>query len=119
VTMARTIGSQRLLEEIIYHEIHRRCDPTAPRRHPGNESAHRLSRSPELRYSEDVLDRGDAVLEVVEQGTVARAQVVVRNSFTALYGGRPVDVPGVMWFTVEDGLIIRRTDVWDSAIFVA
>jgi hypothetical protein len=24
-----------------------------------------------------------------------------------------------MWFTVEDGLITKRTDVWDSAIFMA
>jgi hypothetical protein len=25
----------------------------------------------------------------------------------------------LMWFTVEDGLITKRTDVWDSAIFMA
>jgi hypothetical protein len=24
-----------------------------------------------------------------------------------------------MWFTVENGLIAKRTDVWDSGIFVA
>ena len=59
------------------------------------------------------------MLELVEQGTAAHSQVVVRNDFTALYDGVPIDIPGVMWFTVEDGLITKRTDVWDSAIFMA
>tara|TARA_B110000240_G_scaffold145048_1_gene160414 strand:- start:69 stop:464 length:396 start_codon:yes stop_codon:yes gene_type:complete len=65
------------------------------------------------------VDRSYAVLELVEQGTAAHSQVVVRNDFTALYDGMPIDIPGVMWFTVEDGLITKRTDVWDSGIFVA
>jgi ketosteroid isomerase-like protein len=65
------------------------------------------------------VDRSYAVLEVVEQGTESRAQVVVRYDFTALYEGMPIDIPGVMWFTVENGLIAKRTDVWDSGIFVA
>ncbi len=65
------------------------------------------------------VDRSYAVLELVEQGTAAHSQVVVRNDFTALYDGMPIDIPGVMWFTVEDGLITKRTDVWDSGIFMA
>ncbi len=65
------------------------------------------------------VDRNYAVLEVVEQGTESQAQVVVRYDFTALYEGMPIDIPGVMWFTVENGLIAKRTDVWDSGIFVA
>ena len=65
------------------------------------------------------VDRSYAVLELVEQGTAAHSQVVVRNDFTALYDGMPIDIPGVMWFTVEEGLITKRTDVWDSGIFVA
>jgi ketosteroid isomerase-like protein len=65
------------------------------------------------------VDRSYAVLEVVEQGTESQAQVVVRYDFTALYEGMPIDIPGVMWFTVENGLIAKRTDVWDSGIFVA
>jgi len=65
------------------------------------------------------VDRSYAVLEVVEQGTAMQSQVVVRNDFTALYEGMPIDIPGVMWFTVENGLIAKRTDVWDSGIFVA
>jgi ketosteroid isomerase-like protein len=65
------------------------------------------------------VDRSYAVLELVEQGTAAHSQVVVRNDFTALYDGMPIDIPGVMWFPVEDGLITKRTDVWDSGIFMA
>ncbi|WP_395157130.1 nuclear transport factor 2 family protein [Ilumatobacter sp.] len=70
-------------------------------------------------FLETFVDRRYAVLELVEQGTAAHAQVVVRNDFTALYDGMPIDIPGVMWFTVEDGLITKRTDVWDSGIFAA
>ena len=65
------------------------------------------------------VDRNYAVLEVVEQGTESQSHVVVRYDFTALYEGMPIDIPGVMWFTVENGLIAKRTDVWDSGIFVA
>jgi ketosteroid isomerase-like protein len=65
------------------------------------------------------VDRSYAVLNIVEQVTESQAQVVVRYDFTALFEGTPIDIPGVMWFTVEDGLIAKRTDVWDSGIFVA
>jgi steroid delta-isomerase-like uncharacterized protein len=44
--------------------------------------------------------------------------VVVRYRFQATYEGTPIDIPGVMWFEVRDGLIARRTDLWDSLTFL-
>ncbi|HUV18819.1 MAG TPA: nuclear transport factor 2 family protein [Ilumatobacteraceae bacterium] len=44
--------------------------------------------------------------------------VVVRYRFEATFDGTPVDIPGVMWFDVRDGLIARRTDLWDSLTFL-
>ena len=37
---------------------------------------------------------------------------------TASYDGHPIDITGVMLFEVADGLIARRTDVWDSQTFL-
>ena len=31
--------------------------------------------------------------------------------------GHRIDIPGVMWFGVRDGLITRRIDTWDSLTF--
>jgi ketosteroid isomerase-like protein len=45
-------------------------------------------------------------------------QVVARYRFTAHYDGTPIDIPGVMWFEVRDGLVARRTDLWDSLTFL-
>lgn len=45
-------------------------------------------------------------------------QVVVRYRLTANAGGHPIDIPGVMWFRVRDGLIAHRVDVWDSLTFL-
>lgn len=44
--------------------------------------------------------------------------VVARYRFEATYDGIPIDIPGVMWFDVRDGLITRRTDLWDSLAFL-
>ncbi|MGE5210272.1 MAG: nuclear transport factor 2 family protein [Acidobacteriota bacterium] len=44
--------------------------------------------------------------------------VVVRYRFQATYEGTPIDIPGLMWFEVRDGLIARRTDLWDSLTFL-
>ena len=41
----------------------------------------------------------------------------VRYRLTANFQGHPLDIPGVMLFEVRDGLIARRTDVWDSLTF--
>jgi ketosteroid isomerase-like protein len=45
-------------------------------------------------------------------------QVVARYRFTAEYDGMPIDLPGVMWFEIRDGLVARRTDLWDSLTFL-
>jgi ketosteroid isomerase-like protein len=43
---------------------------------------------------------------------------VARYHFTADYNGTAIDIPGVMWFEVSDGLVARRTDLWDSLTFL-
>ncbi len=45
-------------------------------------------------------------------------QVVARYRFNAHFEGTPIDIPGVMWFEVRDGLVARRTDLWDSLTFL-
>ncbi len=44
--------------------------------------------------------------------------VIVRYLFEATYEATPIDIPGIMWFTVRDGFIARRTDLWDSLTFL-
>ncbi len=46
------------------------------------------------------------------------AGAVARYRFEATYEGTPIDIPGVMWFDVRDGLVARRTDLWDSLTFL-
>ena len=43
--------------------------------------------------------------------------VAVRYRFRADVDGHRIDIPGVMWFGVRDGLITRRIDTWDSLTF--
>ena len=50
---------------------------------------------------------------IVEGGRVA-----VRYRMTANFDGHPIDIPGVMLFEISEGLIDRRTDVWDSLTFL-
>ena len=45
-------------------------------------------------------------------------RVAARYRFTASFEGHPIDIPGVMLIEVEDGEIVRRTDVWDSLTFL-
>jgi ketosteroid isomerase-like protein len=59
----------------------------------------------EILHSADTSGRGSA-------GAVARYR------FEATYEGTPIDIPGVMWFDVRDGLVARRTDLWDSLTFL-
>lgn len=55
--------------------------------------------------------------EVVE--TIAEGDsVAIRYRLTANFEGHPLDIPGVMLFHVVDGLIARRTDIWDSLTFL-
>ncbi len=51
-------------------------------------------------------------------GELGGADVVARYRFEAEYEGTPIDIPGVMWFEVRNGLIARRTDLWDSLTFL-
>jgi len=45
-------------------------------------------------------------------------RVAARYRLTANFDGHPLDIPGVMLFELHDGLIARRTDVWDSLTFL-
>jgi steroid delta-isomerase-like uncharacterized protein len=55
---------------------------------------------------------------LAEIATPGAGDVVVRYRLEATYEGTPIDIPGVMWFEVRDGLIARRTDLWDSLTFL-
>lgn len=43
--------------------------------------------------------------------------VAARYRFGADVDGHRIDIPGVMWFGIRDGLITRRIDTWDSLTF--
>ncbi len=55
--------------------------------------------------------------EVVES-IVEGNRVAVRYRMTANCAGHPIDITGVMLFEIDDGLVARRTDVWDSLTFL-
>ena len=59
-----------------------------------------------------------SILTLAEVATPGAGDVVVRYRFEATYDGTPIDIPGVMWFEVRDGLISRRIDLWDSLTFL-
>lgn len=59
-----------------------------------------------------------SVLTLAEIVTPGAGDVVVRYRFEATHEGAPIDIPGVMWFEVRDGLISRRADLWDSLTFL-
>lgn len=54
------------------------------------------------------------ILESIVEGD----RVAVRYRMTANCAGHPIDLPGMMLFEIEDGLVARRTDVWDSLTFL-
>ena len=56
-------------------------------------------------------DAADGSPDGVEQS------VAVRYRLGADVEGRRIDIPGVMWFGVRDGLIARRIDTWDSLTY--
>jgi len=63
----------------------------------------------------------DARYEIVtlaEISTPGAGDAVVRYRFHATYDDTPIDIPGVMWFDVRDGLVAHRTDLWDSLTFL-
>ena len=45
-------------------------------------------------------------------------KVAARYRLTANFDGHPLDIPGVMLFQLRNGMIARRTDVWDSLTFL-
>jgi ketosteroid isomerase-like protein len=54
------------------------------------------------------------VIDTIVEGNRA----AVRYRLTANFNSHPLDIPGVMLFEIRDGLIARRTDVWDSLTFL-
>jgi ketosteroid isomerase-like protein len=50
--------------------------------------------------------------------TDGTAHVVARYRFEADYEGTAIEIPGVMWFELRNGLIAHRTDLWDSLTFL-
>ena len=54
------------------------------------------------------------VIDIIVQDHRAAA----RYRLTANFDSHPLDIPGVMLFDIRDGLIARRTDVWDSLTFL-
>ena len=43
--------------------------------------------------------------------------VVVAYRMTATFAGKPIDLPGTMWFRVRGEKVARRTDYWDALTF--
>jgi ketosteroid isomerase-like protein len=64
------------------------------------------------------VDARYSIVTIAEVATSGAGDVVVRYRFEATYAGRPIDIPGVMWFEVRDGLVSRRIDLWDSLTFL-
>ncbi len=62
--------------------------------------------------------RYDVVESITERHGDGSDRAAVRYRMTAAFDGHPIDIPGVMLFEVADGLIARRTDVWDSQTFL-
>ena len=58
------------------------------------------------------------IVTLADIATPGAGDVVVRYRFQATYNDAPIDIPGVMWFEVRDGLISRRADLWDSLTFL-
>lgn len=54
------------------------------------------------------------VIDIIAEDDRAAA----RYRLTANFEGHPLDIPGVMLFEIRDGLVARRTDVWDSLTFL-
>jgi ketosteroid isomerase-like protein len=67
-------------------------------------------------FLETFLDRRYEIEDVVEDDS--GEAVVTRYRFTATFEGIEIDIPGAMWFEVRNGLLLRRTDLWDSLTFL-
>ena len=60
----------------------------------------------------------DVVESITEPHPDGGERVAVRYRMTARHDGHDIDIPGVMLFDVDGGLVQRRTDVWDSQTFL-
>ncbi len=60
---------------------------------------------------------GPALATADSADGTGRIEVVVNYRFGADVEGTRIDIPGVMWISVEDGLVQRRLDCWDSLTF--
>ena len=47
-----------------------------------------------------------------------QAELLNQREASSRFEGTAIDIPGVMWFDVSDGLVARRTDLWDSLTFL-
>ncbi|MFN3257351.1 MAG: nuclear transport factor 2 family protein [Ilumatobacter sp.] len=47
-----------------------------------------------------------------------RVEVIVRYRFGADADDVRIDIPGVMWISVEHGAVVRRLDTWDSLTYL-
>ncbi len=63
-------------------------------------------------------DRSYSIVDAIEQRRDSCTEVAVRYRFEAIYEETPIQIPGVMWFSVRDGLITKRIDTWDSLTFL-
>lgn len=67
---------------------------------------------PNRSYTVVELVTGPAGQETGETDTAA-----ARYRFGADVDGHRIDIPGVMWFGIDGGLLTRRIDTWDSLTF--
>ena len=69
-------------------------------------------------FLESFIDRVYSIDDIVVEKRESVKEVVVRYRFEATYGEQRVEIPGVMWFSVREGQIVRRVDTWDSLTFL-
>ncbi|WP_420450998.1 nuclear transport factor 2 family protein [Ilumatobacter sp.] len=63
-------------------------------------------------------DRRYQIEDLVEHHRESGTDLVVLYRFIAIYDLTPIEIPGVMWLTVHEGLVTRRVDTWDSLTFL-
>jgi hypothetical protein len=66
------------------------------------------------------VDREYAIDDLLMMDRHATTEVVVRYLFRGTHNesGVRIEIPGTMWFSIADSLILRRTDTWDSLTFL-
>jgi ketosteroid isomerase-like protein len=53
----------------------------------------------------------------VEHVVVEGERAAAAYRMTASYGGKPIDIRGVMWFRVDGEQVAHRVDYWDALTF--